>query len=376
MTSQIDQAGDLRTWKSYEYIGPDHRYHDVHYQIDGGPAGGPHIWSDDSMWSIDLPAQPQAILPFIRYQHWLSEPPIDLRHATLRMTLRGDDLNLHGGHCLFWVVTYAPASQLWHHTYQPLTINNGDWAEPTDIQLLPNPEHWQSNSTTDVSAPKGGIVGALGACFSYGISFVGFSRKVTGRLSLGNFELLTDNTPSWPFIFNQRRPNAPWLTVSRDRQKKSSPLTQTPVLRLHDDFRLISEAVPFCYLAYLQSEPTTHRRDLKNAVLMVQQNIDWLDTKGGKVGFFIEHAASGTRWVLRVPIETTASQPWYQILPNDESLWFRLSGPLPLAELLGGQTGGARYDYLGLMIVSCLEEPSGSWELQQFSVGPTVDMAR
>jgi hypothetical protein len=84
----------------------------------------------------------------------------------------------------FWV--HAGGTR-WHFTSHPLTITNGEWTRQ-QVPLEPTPEGWHCCGSVDPERPPP-LQDVLGSTHSYGFSFVGFSREVTGRLSLAEFNL-------------------------------------------------------------------------------------------------------------------------------------------------------------------------------------------
>jgi len=381
-------APPLQLWKSYKYLGGDrgHTYHEVRHEPTGGPENGPYVWADDTKWSIDTPEDPPSILFLIQYRIWNNEPPLDLRNAELRFRLRGENLALHGGRCHFWAVTYAPTATRWHYSGESIPIADGCWGDEVVLRLEDDPEKWHHS----FSSFRGGeqTLGAtLSTCFSYGFSLVGFSEKVTGRICLADFRLHQEVDPCWPYVYNSSKGGSEWLTVSRECGAQvfiaaperlaggQSVLVGNggPGLYLRQDYLSLGSPFAFVYLAMVRAQDSTGGRDLRNALVNVRQVSEGFDAKGGKICFFVEHAASGTRWVLKVPIENCSNQPWSAMLSADEVFWGRLSGTLPLEDVLAGENGRAGYDYFGLMLTGPQGEPSGIWGMTLFSVGPTLD---
>jgi hypothetical protein len=382
-------APPLALWKSYAYFPDGHIYRDPRYDPAGGPDGRPCVWADDTLWTIDTPEQPNSILFFIQYRHWLQELPIDLRGAELRFRLRGDHLALHGARCYFWAVTHVPAATRWHFVGQPVAVPEGGWGDEAVLRLAADPAQWHCSFVSKPALHRpAGLLPTLAACFSYGFSFVGFSEKVTGRVALADFQMLVEVDPAWPFSYKPGREGEEWLTVSRNSARQE-PITSTarlaagrsaltgaggPGLYLLDDYLAIGGQPPFVYLAMAKASGTTGGRDLRNALLMVRQSAAHFDARGGQVCFFVEHAASGTRWVLNVLGGdcSTNNLRWVTLAP-DPQLWRRISGDLPLADILTGNGGTVGYDYFGLMLVGPDSEPRGTWGLIQFSLGPALE---
>lgn len=374
MSAIENVAPPLASWKSYEYFEGGHKYREVQYDPAGGPEGQPCIWADDSLWTVDTPENPQSILFLLHYRFWDYEAPADLRGMTLRCRLRGEGLKLHGAKVYFWVVTYGPAATRWHYVAAPISVSHGEWGEPVTVVLRNDPALWHQSFAASPDKANS-LDQALAACFSYGFSFVGFSEKVTGRVGLSDFSLEGPVDPCWPFVTNLRNPSsAAWLTVS-SQQKRQIPITpaspgQGVVFALCNDYWLAPYAIPFCYLAFVRGTAIGFH-DLRHAVLMLCQQRENLDLQGGKIAFFVEHAASETRWALRFSLDNFGPRAWYCTLDPSEDLWLRLSGSLSLEQVLGGGEGRG-YDYCGLMVVRCRQAPTGTWGLTQFSLGPAL----
>ncbi|MEW6428694.1 MAG: hypothetical protein AB1568_11745 [Thermodesulfobacteriota bacterium] len=381
-----DVAPPLATWKSYDYFPGGHVYRDVVHDPGGGPGGSPCVWADDSLWSVDTPEQPHSILFFINYRYWNNEPPIDLGEAEVIFSLRGEDLDPREFICTFWVVTYAPKATRWHLTSRPIPVSAGSWGEPVRLQLPADGAGWHRSFAARPEQAST-LEQTLRLCYSYGFAFTGFARKVTGRVGLADFQLFARHDPAWPFIFDGRNGSLAWQTVSRtshaqlavlDPGRRESRLTETsgrhgPGLYLQaGDFLLLGEPFRFCYLAFVRGREATAGRDLRGAMVMVRQSAEGFDSRGGKVCFFVEHSASGTRWVLKVPIENRDNRPWSAVLTGDDRFWGRLTGSASLSDVLAGTTGGAGYDYFGIMLVGPGAQPAGLWGLTCCTVGPTL----
>jgi len=379
-----DIAPPLAAWKSYEYFPGGHNYHLTRYDATGGPDGKECVWADDSMWTIDTPEQPHSILFLIHYSIWDDSPPRDIKNAEIRFRLRGENLALHGARCYFWVVTQFPRATRWHFTGQPLPISFGHWGEPAVLRLEDDPSCWHRSFVSDPTCTAG-LTDALSFCLSYGFAFVGFSEKVTGTIGLADFAMFADIDPEWPYLFSSKTGNlSHWLTMSRKRQAVISLASAQwpshgalagidgPVILPQGDYLVIKAPVPFAYLAFL-SAVVVGRRDLRNALLIVKQEATAFNPMGGNVCFFVEHAASGTRWMFRIDFDPKDTELYYEMLSVNPAFWACLSGPLSLAEVLAGRESGNGYDYLGFMLVDPHGDPSGSWGISRFSLGPTID---
>ncbi len=388
----VNLAPPLSLWKSYEYFPEGHIYRDPHYDRNGGPDGRPCVWGDDTLWNVDTPEQPHSILFFIHYRFWNKELPMDLRDAQIRCRLRGDGLQLHGASCYFWAVTHVQSTTRYHLVQHPIPISQGSWGDEIVFRLAAEPSQWHCSfvSKPEVFQPVG-LVSTLSACFSYGFSFVGFSEKVVGRVGLADFQMLAEIDAAWPFVFNSGRGNGDdWLTVSRARMRQEPINTPTRVaagqsaltgeagegLYLMGDYLpMRGEVFSFIYLAMAKASRTTGGRDLRHALLMVRQSAERFDAQGGQICFFVEHAASGTRWMLNVIGDVSANKLRWVTLSPDSSAWIRVSGNLPLAEVLAGNNSASGYDYFGIMLAGFTGEPHGTWGLIQFSLGPAMDPA-
>lgn len=152
----------------------------------GGVNGDGCIWTNNTRWSADTPEKPLSILPLLFYRNWIDADPIDLRGAEMSVYLRGDDLNLDGGKCLFWV--HAGGTR-WHMNSRPLTISEGEWTDAPQRITLENDESlWHMSWSGDPDNPTP-LDQVLGQAHSYGFSFVDFTAEVTGRLSMSDFRI-------------------------------------------------------------------------------------------------------------------------------------------------------------------------------------------
>ena len=113
------------------------------------------------------------------------KPEIDLRNAEVSVYLRGDNLQLDGANCLFWV---HGAGGRWHLNSQSRPISEGRWnSGPVQFALTDDEKLWHHSwPRNDLTKPLSQV---LGASHSYGFSFIGFSSEVTGRLSMSQFEI-------------------------------------------------------------------------------------------------------------------------------------------------------------------------------------------
>ena len=152
----------------------------------GGVNDSGYVWTNHRRWSADVPERPESILAFIFYRYWVDADPADLRDAQVSVYLRGDSLQRHGAACYFWV--YALGTR-WHLTSQPLDIPERRWADAPNCFTLRNDESlWHQSWSANPANPTP-LDRVLGQAESYGFSFVGFSREVSGRLAMDEFEI-------------------------------------------------------------------------------------------------------------------------------------------------------------------------------------------
>ena len=178
------------TWCSYEYhasmVAGQNIFILATWEAEGGVGNGGYVWVDQSRWSCDAPEKPLSILPLIQYRGWADEDPVDLRGAELAVYLRGDELALNGAECYFWIHV---GGTRWHCSGHPIAISHGRWAdEPVRFRLMEDGAEWYMSwsRTPENPAPLGEV---MASAHRHGFSFVGFGGEVTGRLSLGGFEI-------------------------------------------------------------------------------------------------------------------------------------------------------------------------------------------
>ena len=180
-------------WCSYEYhasiVAGQNIFILTTFARSGGIGDGGYVWADHTRWSADTPEKPISILPLIRYQSWIGEGPIDLRGAELGVSLRGDGLQLNGAACYFWVHI---GGTRWHCSGHPIEIGIDHWPEEPTRFAIPNDEALWYHSWSSDAEIMANLDQVLAGAESYGFSFVGFGSEVSGRLSLGFFELSLD----------------------------------------------------------------------------------------------------------------------------------------------------------------------------------------
>ncbi len=179
------------SWCSYDYhasmvSGGRNVFILAVWEATGGVRNSGYIWTDHTRWSADTPERPLSILPLLVYQSWADAEPVDLTGADVSVYLRGDDLDLDGARCCFWI---HGANTRWHLAASPLAIPDGAWAaEPSRLILAPEKDLWHMSWSGDPENPAS-LKQLLGRVVSYGFSFTGFSREVTGRLSMDELEI-------------------------------------------------------------------------------------------------------------------------------------------------------------------------------------------
>ena len=374
----------LANWKSYEFNSQTDYYHPVRLESNGGPKGRPCIWADDTMWSIDTPENPVSILPLLVFRNWTNKAPVDLRNAEITFHLRGDDLELKGANCYFWVSGYTPRTTRWHYIDQPVDIPDGKWDTPVTLILRNNPNLWHRSFSSDSQHPSP-LNHTLGASISYGFSFVGFSEKVTGRIGLSSFFIKTDKHAAWTFAADLENNADDWLTVSRSQRmqipiphsqfventsRDSAHRIKKKILYIDNDFLNVQNEVPFSYFGFIRNSASTAGADLRDALLIIIQLYKDLDIKGGSLHFFVEHSPSNTRWIFKEALHHVKN---CRILYRDLNHWHRISGSAALDDVLAGSSGKSGYDYFGIMACNVKEPPSGIWALEHFSLGPVIE---
>ena len=179
-------------WCSYDYHASVVARRNVFilatWEKEGGVGNSGYVWVDHARWSADTPEKPLSILPLIFYRGWVDADPIDLRGAEVSVYLRGDDLQLDGAQCFFWI---HGVGGRWHYTSHPLSISDAGWSSaPLRFSLENDEPLWHHSWPRDpnTSRPLDCI---LGQALSYGFSFTGFSSEVSGRLCMSEFEIKT-----------------------------------------------------------------------------------------------------------------------------------------------------------------------------------------
>ena len=178
-------------WCSYDYhasivAGGNNIFILATWEKEGGVNNSSHVWVDHTRWSADTPEKPLSILPLLFYRSWVNAPPIDLRDAEVSVYLRGDNLQLNGTQCFFWV---HGVGGRWHYNSHPLAISDASWSpEPLRFSLRNDEQLWHHSWPRDPDKSRL-LDEILAQVHSYGFSFVGFSSEVSGRLSMDEFEI-------------------------------------------------------------------------------------------------------------------------------------------------------------------------------------------
>jgi hypothetical protein len=368
-------------WNSYAYLGEgSDEYRPCHHSENGGLNDAAYITADDSQWTIDTPESPQSILALIMPSTLsVKIPPLDLRNTTVSFSLRGDNLQLHGATCYFWVVTFLPTSTRWHYTSQPLNIPEGKWSNIQKITLKPKEELWHCSFS--LANPRVSLNDTLEVCISFGFSFVGFSEKVTGKLSLSEFIIHKNLNTHLTYSANFQDFKG-WLALSRSQGCQIPALvepTDIPnrmIIRLSDENYLVlttAQGMTFMYLAFIRRTDSTKEILLHNSSFYFMIGRDKfatspMDYKQGNLHFFLENTETNTIWILRPPISQNITMGILPQLTDNERNWFQLTGNSPLRSVIAGGRYKLGYDYMGLMLVGVTDVPTGSWKLGEFSI--------
>ena len=178
-------------WQIYDYdggiAGGGNAFFPVTWEKSGGVEDSGYIWGDDSRWRIDTPEKPNSILAFIIYRAWVKGGELDLRNAEVSVCLRGDNLDLKGAKCLFWALDNQNGTR-WHYTARPLEIEEGRWRDKQTFVLKDDESLWHRSWSRNPKNPAS-LAEVLRGCDSYGLSFVGFSGEVTGKLSMDELRI-------------------------------------------------------------------------------------------------------------------------------------------------------------------------------------------
>ncbi len=363
-------------WCSYTYSGIEsHRYLRCYYTGSGGFNDRAYVTADDSQWTIDTPESPESILALIIPTTLMMKlPPLDLRNIKLSFSLRGDNLQLYGAECYFWVVTFLPKTTRWHYISQPLSIPEGEWSELQILNLTPNESLWHCSFSLQEQGTT--LTDTLNTCMSFGFSFVGFTQKVTGKLSLSEFTIHQNLNTKLSYFANFTN-FSKWWTLSREQACQVPALVDSTknVLVLHDENYLALQVnnLFYMYLAFIKRVDSTCFMQLHNRTfffmlgsreLALEPAINY---QQGNMYFFIENTLTNTIWILRRPIPQGITVGKI-ILYDNESYWIRLTGNASLSSVMSGEQHEFGYDYLGFMLVGIQNLPTGYWTLVEFYV--------
>ncbi len=159
------------------------------WEYTGGVDDGGFIWADERHWTIDTPETPHSILALFTYRKWRGLGPLDLRDAEISLHARGDGLDLKGAQVFFWVVSEVPERHCrWHFTAHPIAVTDGAWG-PVQTFVLRNDQSLWHHSWTSNTCSNPALGGVLAEAESFGLSFIGFSEKVTGRFAIDELRI-------------------------------------------------------------------------------------------------------------------------------------------------------------------------------------------
>ena len=177
-------------WCSYDYhasvISGTNNFALATHERKGGVNDSGFIWVDQTRWSADTPENPISILPLIFYRSWINEGCINLEDAQISVYLRGDNLQLDGAQCYFWVL-YNDTR--WHYTDIPLVLSQNKWADKPHLFSIKKEESKWNNSWTNLPNGPEPLSSVIKNCESYGFSLVGFKQEVTGRIGMDEFNI-------------------------------------------------------------------------------------------------------------------------------------------------------------------------------------------
>ena len=137
------------SWCSYDYhasvIARENIFILATHEAKGGINDSGYIWVDEKRWSTDTPEDPISILPLIFYRTWINKSYVNLENAEVSVYLRGDNLQLDGAECYFWIL-YNDTR--WHCKEIPLKIGEDKWLDKPQSFLISsdgNPQYRQEN---------------------------------------------------------------------------------------------------------------------------------------------------------------------------------------------------------------------------------------
>lgn len=190
-TATADNGRRMDGWYAYDYregldVEPAVNVFREATEVDGA------VWVGHRRWSIDDPESPPSVLALVRYDAWDTSGGYvatshtagdDLTDTTVCFDLRGRELDLHGGHITFWVMS-STTGQRWHYE-APLDVS-GQWTE----QKVDTSGEWRNSWRWSPDAAPD-LAATLAHGNSYGVAFVGFDheQEPTGRLGMRDFRI-------------------------------------------------------------------------------------------------------------------------------------------------------------------------------------------
>ena len=178
------------SWCSYDYhasvVSETNNFVLATHEKKGGVNDSGYIWVDQTRWSADTPENPISILPLIFYRNWINTDSINLLDANISVYLRGDNLQLDGAQCYFWILYN---NTRWHYTDVSLVISENEWAnKPQLFSINPDESKWNNSWSIIPNRPEP-VLTVIENCESYGFSLVGFKQEPKGRLAMDEFTI-------------------------------------------------------------------------------------------------------------------------------------------------------------------------------------------
>lgn len=173
-------------WASYYYWTNGNVFYPLTHDETGGHGGAAAVWADDSMWTIDTPESPHSVLALLSYHRWHfpAEQFFNPSSRTMRFRLRGENLDLKGGHIRPWLLDLY--GRWWKTQNQPVLVApEGQWS---DVQEVVIGTYLDWTRSFEISPPPIHAV-YTDLIQSWGIGFRGFSAKPTGRIGLCEFSI-------------------------------------------------------------------------------------------------------------------------------------------------------------------------------------------
>ena len=129
-------------------------------------------------------------MPLIFYRSWINKPYVNLEYAEVSVYLRGDNLQLDGAECYFWILYNETR---WHYKEIPLKFGEDKWLDKPQSFLISSDGSKWNNSWTKLGNGPEPLSSVVRNCESYGFSFVGFKQGVRGRFAIDEF-IITSNS--------------------------------------------------------------------------------------------------------------------------------------------------------------------------------------